>query len=221
MAAVFKFLNLSFDIFNNYSKSSSKYDENETIKLWSNVKNKGLNYLITLKYYAKLDNPILYSEIVKEDNIKHLDINEKYNKIEINKQYLLDKDSTLNNKDDIVETNITKFINDTDIKTLSILSPYGTGKSQLLHKIFDKKSYKRILWISYRITLTDDISGNFKEFSSYLDHKYRDDKLIIQLESLLNLDTDLFEEDIVPSYDLIIMDEVESILNQFNSPTHI
>ena len=44
MTAVFKFLNLSFDIFNNYSKSSSKYDENETIKLWSIVKNKGLNY---------------------------------------------------------------------------------------------------------------------------------------------------------------------------------
>ena len=219
LGAVFKFLNISFDVFNNYSKLSSKYNEAETIKLWSNVKNKNLNYLYTLKYYAKTDNATLYNEIINEDNIKNLDINDKYNKIEFSKQYLLDKDSKLNNKADIVETNINKFITNENIKTLSILSPYGTGKSQLLHKIFEKKEYKRVLWISYRITLTDDISGNFKEFSSYLDHKYRDDKLIIQLESLLNLDTDIFDDGIVPTYDLIIMDEVESILNQFNSPT--
>ena len=50
------------------------------------------------------------------------------------------------------------------------------------------------------------------------------DKLIIQLESLLKLDDNLnlFIDDNIaefPSYDLIIMDEIESILNQFNSPT--
>ena len=43
---------------------------------------------------------------------------------------------------DIVETNINKFITNENIKTLSILSPYGTGKSQLLHKIFEKKEGK-------------------------------------------------------------------------------
>ena len=132
-------------MFNNYSKLSNKYNEAETLKLWSNVKNKIFNYLYTLKYYAKTDNAALYNEIINEDNIKHLDIDDKYNKIEFSKQYLLNKDSNLNNKADIVETNINKFIANESIKTLSILSPYGTGKSQLLHKIFEKTIYARIM----------------------------------------------------------------------------
>jgi hypothetical protein len=42
--------------------------------------------------------------------------------------------------------------------------------------------------------------------------------LIIQVESLLKL-RNVFDDDIVPSYDLIILDEIESVLNQFSSTT--
>jgi hypothetical protein len=74
-----------------------------------------------------------------------------------------------------------------------------------------------VLWVSYRKTLTYDILGNFKQFGfvSYLDRYYFADKIIIQIESLLKIDSD--DESNVPHYDLIIIDEIESILNQFSS----
>ena len=72
------------------------------------------------------------------------------------------------------------------------------------------------------MSLTLDIKYNFESFGfeTYLNKNYKADKLIIQLESLLNLcDGFLDEEIIIPSYDLVIIDEVESVLNQFGSPT--
>jgi hypothetical protein len=93
----------------------------------------------------------------------------------------------------------------------------------------NKHNYKRILWLSYRITYTDDIFNEFKNFGfgSYLKREYKSDKLIIQLESLMNLDKDNDNDEFIddeyikemPKYDLIIIDEIESILNQFDSST--
>ena len=48
----------------------------------------------------------------------------------------------------------------------------------------------------------------------YLDGNIYKKRVIIQLESLLKLRID---GDPIPAYDLIIMDESESLLNQFNS----
>jgi hypothetical protein len=83
---------------------------------------------------------------------------------------------------------------------------------------------KRVLWLSYRKTLTYDIYTNFNRFGfkSYLDHHYNADRIIIQLESLLHIEGDCFflEDDVIEDtqrYDLIIIDEIESILNQFSS----
>jgi hypothetical protein len=73
--------------------------------------------------------------------------------------------------------------------------------------------------LSYRKTLTYDFDYNFKSqgFQNYLEGDIRADRLIIQLESLLRLDfVDPFSS-LVPKYDLVIMDESESILKQFSS----
>ena len=75
---------------------------------------------------------------------------------------------------------------------------------------------KRILWVWYRISLTNDIKHNFQSygFQTYLTGNYRADKLIVQLESLHKLDynSELIDEgNGVPSYDLVIIDEIESI----------
>ena len=66
--------------------------------------------------------------------------------------------------------------------------------------------------------------NNFKHlnFKSYLDNEYDSDRLIIQIESLQKLsNNDFIDEytETIQQYDLIIIDEVESVLNQFNSPT--
>ena len=111
------------------------------------------------------------------------------------------------------------------IKTFSLKSPYDTGKTQMIKRILDKTKYKRILWVSYRISLTNDIHSNFKDygFKNYQnDNINKSDKLIIQLESLYKLDNNNFKDSEysdVPIYDLVIIDEIESILNHFSSST--
>ena len=68
------------------------------------------------------------------------------------------------------------------------------------------------------ISIQISISLNLK---SYLDHDQNADRLIIQVESLLNLDNDFVVEEGLevktPAYDLVIIDVVESILNHFSS----
>jgi predicted AAA+ superfamily ATPase len=54
------------------------------------------------------------------------------------------------------------------------------------------------------------------DFINYQDNDFKADRIIIQLESLLKLQSP-FLDDLVPVYDLIILDEIESILKQFSS----
>ena len=94
----------------------------------------------------------------------------------------------------------------------------GTGKTWLL-KAMIKEHYmdKRILYLSHRVTFTNNIMGSFDElgFKSYLDRDYNADKLIIQIDSLPNL----LKNGECETYDLIIMDEVESLLSHLSSTT--
>jgi len=70
-------------------------------------------------------------------------------------------------------------------------------------------------YLTYRKTLTYDINGNFEKFGfkSYLDGDIFSDRVIIQIESLIKLNINAK----IPKFDLIIIDEVESTLNQFSS----
>ena len=55
-----------------------------------------------------------------------------------------------------------------------------------------------------------------------MDNDYDADRLIIQIESLTKLSNNDFIDEYterIQQYDLIIIDEIESVLNQFNSPT--
>ena len=114
------------------------------------------------------------------------------------------------------------FFNNDNLKCLSIRSPYDTGKTQLLKSIITEYNQKKILFISYRISLSIDLMNNFKHlnFKSYLDNDYDSDRLIIQIESLIKLSNNDFIDEYteqIKKYDLIIIDECESVLNQFNS----
>ena len=74
---------------------------------------------------------------------------------------------------------------------------------------------KRILMLSYRQTLTLDLKKNFEAlgFENYLTGNIEADRVIVQVESLLKLDT----ESKVKQYDLVLIDESERVLHQFNS----
>ena len=200
------------------SRNSILYESDEGIINKYNEIKKRCYTINTFYYFLKKDNPEAYQQHLKERKIEKMLIDT----IEINRPYLLDLDDNLN-KDTILNNKIDEFFNNKNIKSFNLKSPYDTGKTQLMKKILTKFNPKKVLWISYRISLTNDIKGNFKKFGfkSYLDgYNYDANKLIIQLESLLNISDGFIDEEIeIPSYDLIIIDEVESILSQFNSPT--
>ena len=138
-----------------------------------------------------------------------------HNEIKIDSRYLLDEHRLLND-DTLLVKSIDTFLNDPVLKSLNIRSPYDTGKTQLLKQILTKYNPQRVLWVSYRLTLSYDLFSNFSPFNFkiYTDNDFDADKLIIQAESLLKLINDKSD---IKKYDLIIIDEVESILRQFNS----
>jgi hypothetical protein len=140
---------------------------------------------------------------------------QRSNEIIINERYLLDENKLLNDTSDFV-TNVKRFIDDDEMKVLNIKSPYGTGKTVFLKELFKEypEMTKKTLMISYRVTLAHAFEATFTEFSNYKNgNDYTSDKLIISTESLLKMTN----SGKLKRYQYIIIDEAESVLNQFNS----
>jgi hypothetical protein len=101
------------------------------------------------------------------------------------------------------------------VDTLVVQAQMGVGKSKALishiNKYYDDTSIIRV--ISFRKTFTEAMANRFENFDSYSDHKNTIGldikRLIIQVESLHRLSD--------ASCDLLILDEIESIFNQFSS----
>lgn len=103
-----------------------------------------------------------------------------------------------------------------NVNTLIIKSLLGTGKTQFIkNNIIANGNYKRILVISPRKSYTHSQKGELSEFTSYLDVYVGDlshvEHLIIQVESLHRIGAGF------QKYDIVLLDEVESILNQLHS----
>lgn len=220
---IMKSLGYDFDLFNEYSRNARGYKGSEDcLKFWAR-----------LKISDNINEGILHSLAKNEDLEAYTNLNISFGfkkdvipveTKEISNPYLVHlKDINLDYPDNEVVSNVNNFFN-SDIKSLNIKSPYNTGKTQLIKRIIKKFEPKRILWLSYRKTLTSDILGNFGEECGFKDYQEKDaiisDRLIIQLESINKLKPNLmFMDDVfeIPSYDLVIMDEIESILQQFSS----
>ena len=230
---IMKFNHIPFEYFLKKSQQSNLYETDKyIIDKWASFK-KTTYKLKSLYQMAKQDNLLEYNKITSNilsfENIDQLFNIENYTQLKINKEYLLNGDD----KDIIINNCIDKW-QTSDIKALNIKSKYGSGKTQLIKNIIKKYEPKRILYISYRQALTDNIEDEFYKFGfkSYLNGVFNADRQIIQLESVHKLykkKIDLFEDDdnismqtmgqIVPKYDLIILDEIESVLNHFHSKT--
>ena len=196
------------------SRNSTHYENDEYIinKYENEIKKK--SYTInTFYYWLKQDNPKAYQQYLKNKKMDKLLVDV----IEINDEYLLEiNDDELNN-DTIINNKIKEFVSNESIKSFNLKSTYNTGKTQFMKTIIKKYNFKKILWVTYRQSLTNDIKGNFKEleFKSYMDGIYNANRQIIQLESLLKIgEYEFFDEEIdIPSYDLVILDEIEGILS--------
>jgi hypothetical protein len=215
-----------FEVFHYFSKKCpQKYtNENDCKNKWRSFSKDYSKVTIgSLMYYAKTDNKDGYDKI-----IDLFDEPEHFKSIEINQRYILEegKDTVKNllkvwmkQEDKLLNGIKTEFIN----KMFALKSAYDTGKTKTIHHILDEYKPQRVLFITYRQTLSFDLYGSFKRHNvgNYLLGDFKSDRLICQIESLpkllnKNLFTGLFD---TPVYDLVVIDEIESVLNHLNSPT--
>ena len=228
---IMKSLNYPFSVFDEYSqKYPNKYNFKDVYNFWNRCKTNNKMTEGILHSLAKQANPAEYNKLKITTNYKPdilpvevIEMTEE--QINNNNGYLISSDNiNLDFKDCLISNKLNEFFT-SDIKSFNIKSPYDTGKTQLLTKIMKKYKQKRVLFLSYRKTLTSDLMSSFSElgFQDYRDTKCNEtDKLIIQLESINKIKPSFMfvdDEFEIPKYDLIIIDEVESILQQFNSET--
>ena len=236
MARLFNNLDLSIELFDEYSKTSSKYISlNDCLKQY-NKHNYDSKYNInTLINMSSIDDKLNHkkiqiknNKIIQQLNLEKINNINNYDMIHMNQRYLINdiENKKLNINESEFTFNINKWMTNDNIKSLNINSSYDTGKTQLLKKIFESYNPEKVLFVSYRKTLSYDIRTKFDTygFKSYMNEDLNSDKLIIQIESLhklRNLDCTYISDEIdeIKFYDLIIIDEVESILNQFSSTT--
>lgn len=221
----------SYDIFDNFSKKTSlknQYNKIENRKIWNKTKinNKyNIHYLLNL---LRIDNRDKYIEISKkinyiinpideindkiknfyDMNINNIDHNNNIEKIDL-------KDDEIINNQYLSKDLLKKYTN----KNLIIQSPMNSGKSTIIYELIKEyvKENKSICIITPRIkygiftqkNILKDLNINF---DLYIDDKFKDKRLdsknlIIQIESLSRIKK--------YKYDLIILDEVKSLLSRF------
>jgi len=229
MCWIMKSLKYEFSVFDEYSrKYPKKYDEKGCKEFWKKCKVSKINEGI-LYGLAKEKNPAEFDKLkleyaYKEDVIPVQTIEMTEEQIIKNDNYLIHKDNiNLDFEDCLISNKLIDFFNFKNLKSFNIKSPYDTGKTKLLTRILTKYPQKRILFLSYRKTLTSDLMASFKDFD-FKDYRKvvcnETDKLIIQLESINKIKPSFMlvdEECDIPSFDLVIIDELESVLQQFSS----
>lgn len=200
--------NENFKLFNLFSKKGKDYDPQSVKKFWAKYDASKTTHKLTyntLLYYAKIDNPTKYEEFKKKYLTNFVDEDE----IEIEDNIIINQNYLLKNKkieNDEIGNFINDYLNDDNEKILFVKSPYDTGKTTFLKSITPQ--YSNILFVSYRITLSENLKGNFPDFELYY-NSFLEDKIICQIDSLEKLSGN--------KYDLIILDECESLLNHFSA----
>eukprot|EP00798_Chlamydomonas_sp_ICE-L_P031161 gene31161-biopygen6041 len=118
-----------------------------------------------------------------------------------------------------------------DVNTLSVRSPMGSGKSTMLDALLERVGEdKTVLVVTYRQSLALEHKRKLarKGFVSYLDAdvtpqdlRRRDKTLrvICQIESLHRLAEHTCMRYLTSGFDIVVLDEVESLLRHFMSPT--
>lgn len=137
----------------------------------------------------------------------------------LNKNVVFENAIEINNSKLSENNSVIKLLN-SFAKSLVFKSDMGTGKTYAVVGHITKHNPKRILWISTRQTYSNNVNKNLKAlgFVNYLDRKsdwWKEDRIIVQLESLYRLENNADIE----MFDLIVLDEIESVLAQFASTT--
>jgi hypothetical protein len=118
------------------------------------------------------------------------------------------------------------MLDDRDVSTIGILAPMNTGKTTLIKGYLEKiPPHFRVLVVTSRRTLASFLSRQFSSMGAvnYLDleqsQQFRNERfIVVQLESLFKIHPPT-RQDEFPRFDLVILDEVESLLGHFRSST--
>eukprot|EP00798_Chlamydomonas_sp_ICE-L_P016964 gene16964-biopygen25878 len=118
-----------------------------------------------------------------------------------------------------------------DVNTLSVRSPMGSGKSTMLDALLERVGEdKTVLVVTYRQSLALEHKRKLarKGFVSYLDtdvtpqdlrRRDKTPRVICQIESLHRLAKHTCMRYLTSGFDIVVLDEVESLLRHFMSPT--
>lgn len=157
--------------------------------------------IYTLRRYAKIAHPAFFKEKRQLFNCLFDMDTENINIIE-EKSFFLSQEGT---------TDENNIFNDDKINILYAF--LGKGKTTAIKRLIKEKNYERILCLSPRQAFARFLASDF-DITCYLDGEgsYYSDKLVVSVESLYKININM-------DYELIVIDESESILNQFSSPT--
>lgn len=204
----------NFNLWDEWSKQSSKYDDKIMSTKWKSFSNKTEN---------KLTYGTLYKWFVDEKIIKTKPLDCKVSEYPIKEITISDKYKSENNICKIINKNKldpSDFINIINYKLIAIQSEKGTGKTKnLLDAMFLNNNIpniqeKKILFVSSRRTfgiklLSDLKKYGFELYSEIKDYYINNSKIICQIDSLLRIDLEYF--------DYIIVDECESLARYMTS----
>ena len=207
----------SFKLWDEWSKLSNSYNSRDfNAYKWNSFKF-GHFSIGTLKFLAKRDSPDKYEEI--EYSLEK----PLFKSINFNESFIMDEKDNIKDQKNITAKMLVNWM-DGPKKTFAINSSYNTAKSTTVKKIITEFNPEKVLFVSYRQTLTHEMDGNYSKLgiTNYLNPYYDPNRLICQIESLHKLlDDDYFidEERRIPEYDLVVLDEIESILAHMRSST--
>ena len=133
----------------------------------------------------------------------------------------LDGIKVINEKSEFVSQKGTSDENNIldNVKFLILSAYLGRGKTTAVKRLIEEKKYTRFLFLSPRITFSMFITGEFEGIENTIiktGEEFKDisksQKLIVNIESIQKVN-------IKNNYECIFLDESESILNQYSSPT--
>ena len=224
---ILKQLGAPWTLWDEISKRSNKYKPGECAQVWKGLKST-LFTIRSLKKLAEMGDPKKHSQL--DDPFTD---DEPYQKVEtvvvpaveIDTPFLTpETETTPKTPDQETFQRLTdETIDDPTKKSLVVKSRYGSGKTTFLKRLIKAKNPKRVLFITYRQTLARDIMRNFGPlgFKNYLDaHEnpsvWTAPRLIVQLDSLMHI---WRNSSGLKRYDMIILDESESLLSHLDGGT--
>lgn len=234
VGCVLKRLGAPLSLWEGLSRLSSKFKNGECAKVWAGFKLYSYS-IASLLSLAKEGDVDRYNEIRPTLNCTRnvFDDGSDYPCTLIDTPFLTTKqpEDPITHPDQAVfRSMVQHFVQTAEQKSLVLRSRYGSGKTTFMQRLIREQGYQRVLFITYRQTLARDIMRNFKRlgFKNYLDsyenpRVWDAPRLIVQIDSLLNLiyrSTDVLSGDgFHLDYDLIVLDESESLLCHFDETT--